>query len=290
MNRTSNKFEGQYETVATQIDPTRRATHGSPVTWADRHGPYCFYLSHVADYSASFPCSPQPGYSVFNNVDDNIMNQEGPNNPMEWDEYGAAGASSVYTITQVMPPASRFPVLFNNSDWVFHRGFDAVGAGTMWLVQDGYTPLFGPAADLEAEVRASQWAQNEGLRYQNQGHRRQMPRRSMCAFWTLNEPWPNVAYGSVVDWFGEKKMAFYAATKRSFAPVDVQLTYPSLFWVAGSSVPEEIGAAVVAEASSIEKGATAELTLVTTSGKQLHTESWSVAPRSLTALSFSTMP
>jgi hypothetical protein len=35
----------------------------------------------------------------------------------------------------------------------------------MWLTQDAYLPLFGPQTSLEAEVRISQWTQNEGLRY-----------------------------------------------------------------------------------------------------------------------------
>lgn len=80
----------------------------------------------------------------------------------------------------------------------------------MWLVQDGYQPLFGQADTLKTEVRTSQWAQAEGLRYANQAHRRRMPHRSMCAFWTLNEPWPNAAYGSVIDLYGVKKAAYFA--------------------------------------------------------------------------------
>lgn len=94
----------------------------------------------------------------------------------------------------------------------------------MWLSQDAYLPLFGSVGSLEAEVRISQWTQNEGLRYANQAHRRHMPHRSMCAFWTLNEPWPNAAYGSVVDWFGVKKAAYYAATRKVYATTDVSLT------------------------------------------------------------------
>ena len=227
INRTSNRFERQYEDVASMLDPTRRATHGSPVTWADRHGPYCFYLSHVGDGKSPFPCYQQAAYEAYNEFTQTVMNQEGPNDPMEWDEYGAAGASSVFTISQVISAEQVFPVAASSQEWQFHRGFDAVGAGTMWLARDGYLPLFGTASSLENEVRASQWAHNEGLRYANQAHRRRMPHRSMCAFWTLNEPWPNVAYGSVVDWFGEKKAAYYAATKSVYAATDVSLVRQS---------------------------------------------------------------
>jgi hypothetical protein len=80
----------------------------------------------------------------------------------------------------------------------------------------------------------------------NQAHRRHMPHRSMCAFWTLNEPWPNAAYGSVIDWFGVKKAAYYAATRKVYSHTDVSLTYSNLFLVAGEALPH-ISPWVVAE-------------------------------------------
>lgn len=87
VNHTSNRFERQYEDVARSLDPTRWATHGSPVTWADRHGPYCFYLSVTGSGRASFPCWQSPAYEAYNSALSNVMNQEGPNDPFEWDEY-----------------------------------------------------------------------------------------------------------------------------------------------------------------------------------------------------------
>ena len=61
--------------------------------WADRHGPYCFYLSTVGAAQASFPCYQQAAYAAYNydlsRVGVNatsVMNQEGPNDPMEWCE------------------------------------------------------------------------------------------------------------------------------------------------------------------------------------------------------------
>ena len=53
-------------------------------------------------------------------------------------------------------------------DVVVRSAFDAVGAGKMWLSQDAYLPLFGPADSLATEVKISQWTQTEGLRYANQ--------------------------------------------------------------------------------------------------------------------------
>lgn len=121
VNHSSNRFERQYEDTANRLDPTRRATHGSPVTWADRHGPYCFYLSDVGKGKAAFPCYQQAAYEAYNSDDAPVMNQEGPNNPMEWDEYGAAGSSSAYTLAQVIPQAVRFPINSSDPDYIFHR-------------------------------------------------------------------------------------------------------------------------------------------------------------------------
>ena len=271
VNHSSNRFERQYEDTANKFDPTRRATHGSPVTWADRHGPYCFYLSTVGPGESSFPCYQQAGYEAYNSKEDqNIMNQEGPNDPMEWDEYGAAGASSEYTLTQIIPKEHRFPVSATNADYIFHRGFNAVGGGAMWLNQDSYLPLFGQPDSLATEVKVSQWAQNEGLRYANQAHRRHMPHRSMSAFWSFDEPWPNAAYGSVVDWFGEKKAAYYAATRAVYATTDVSLTYSALFLVAGDALPV-IEAWVVSERTV---HGTLVLQVTTTSGRYLYNQTW----------------
>lgn len=276
VNRSSNRFERQYEEIANDLDPTRAATHGSPVTWADRHGPYCFYLSNAGPGRASFPCFQSPGYKAYNGGANaiNWMNQEGPNDPFEWDEYGAAGASSEYTISQTIPRGSQYPINSTNVDYIFHRAYDAVGPSAMWLTQDSYLPLFGQPQSLAEEVAVSQWTQMEGLRYANQAHRRRMPHRTMCAFWTLNEPWPNAAYGSVVDWFGVKKMAYYAGTRAAYSPVDVSLVYSSAFLVASEKLPV-ITAWVVSEQSIAR--ATLTLSVSTTSGAVLHVQTWPVA-------------
>jgi hypothetical protein len=87
----------------------------------------------------------------------------------EWDEYGASGSSSEYTIRQVISKealAGQVPMNGSQPDLIFHRAFDAVGPGKMWLSQDAYLPLFGAPDSLTTEVRISQWAQAEGLRCQ----------------------------------------------------------------------------------------------------------------------------
>jgi hypothetical protein len=44
------------------------------------------------------------------------------------------------------------------------------------------------------------------------------------AMWTYDEPWPNSAHGSIIDYYGRAKMAYYAV-KQTCAMVDVSLSY-----------------------------------------------------------------
>ena len=40
------------------------------------------------------------------------------------------------------------------------------------------------------------------------------------AMWTYDEPWPNSVHGSIIDYYGRTKMAYYAV-KQTCAMVDV---------------------------------------------------------------------
>ena len=261
---------------------SRRATHGSPVTWVARHGPYCFYFvaGHGDDNAShAFPCTQTPGYEAYNAADQDIavMNQEGQSDPMEWDEYGTPGLASLSSLRRALPAAALSPAAMTNTsaDWVFHRAFGAVGAAgsPYWADRDAYLPLFGPRAAMIEEVRVSQWAQAEGLRYANQAHRRRMPHRSMCAFWSYNEPFANAAYLSVVDFYHATKMAYHAAVRRPFAPIDVSLRYSGILLVAGAAWSPAVWAV-----SERPAGFEAELsaTVLSLSGDALLATSWRV--------------
>jgi beta-mannosidase len=89
--------------------------------------------------------------------------------------------------------------------------------------------LFGPAADLEAYVRASQYLQAEGLRYAVESNRRRKWRCSGTLPWQFNEPWPNAVGTNAVDYFGRPKAAYWAV-RRAYAPLHVSLAYPMLAW------------------------------------------------------------
>merc|ERR1711998_325380 len=105
---------------------------------------------------APFPCTSTPGYAAYNT---GTMNQEGANDPFEWDEFGAAGIASEFSLRRMISSQHLFPINSSQEDWVFHRAFDAVGAGSQWLDRPAYVAMFGEPPDLRHEIYASQFAQ-----------------------------------------------------------------------------------------------------------------------------------
>lgn len=209
LHREDSRQVAQFEDICAQIDPSRPAQAASPVTKDQRHGPHWFkFETEYAVYNS--------GYTL----------AAGADNPAEWSEYGASGASSVDTLKRIMPQASLWPPDELDENWRWHNGFGAY-MGEDWLMPQIYRPLFGTLPDLQTEVQVSQWAQAEGLRYANQSHRRAKWHRSGCYSWTFNEPWPNAAHGCVVEYFGKPKMAYYYA-RSSYASIDVSAQYDQL--------------------------------------------------------------
>lgn len=211
----------QFLNLCAEIDPTRPAQTASPVTPDQRHAPHWFDFSNdYATYNTGHPLTV------------------GADNPAEWTEYGASGAAGVETLERIMPASSRWPIRADNADWRWHNGFGAY-LGDDWLLPQFYRGLFGELPDLATEVRVSQWAQAEGLRYASQAHRRAKWHRSGAYAWTFNEPWPNAAHGCVVEYFGRTKMA-YDYTQRSNAPIDVSAVYSGLTVTAGQPLPVQL--------------------------------------------------
>lgn len=209
LSRDNSSQVARFEDLCGEIDPGRLCQAASPVTMDQRHGPHGFDLVD--------------GYAVYN---DGLPLSAGARFPAEWNEYGASGASSVEALRSMLPEPSLWPIREDDPAWRWHNAFDAY-LGDDWLAPGNYRRFFGELPDLVSEVRASQWAQAEGLRYANQSNRRAMWQRSACFFWTLNEPWPNAAHGCIVEYAGRPKMAYYAVRK-SYAPIGLGAAYPSL--------------------------------------------------------------
>ncbi|MBI4328217.1 MAG: hypothetical protein HY674_23555, partial [Chloroflexi bacterium] len=220
---TNSRQMAQLRNICNEVDPTRPYHDPDPETIAQRHGPHGYYY---------------PGfYQEFNTGRPRSI---GTDNPIEWTEYGASGASCVETLRAIMPAEALWPVRSDNPYWIWHKAFHAFGADN-WLGSTQYRRLFGELPDLETTVRASQFAQAEALRYANQAMRRFRWHRSACASWTYNEPWPNAAHGCIVEYSGRPKMAYYY-TKQAFAPADILAVYSSLTCEPGQPMAVDIWA------------------------------------------------
>lgn len=206
MTRRNSKQVAQFEDICKEMDPTRPAVGPSPVVEYQRHGPHWFYIPGEYNlYNTGYPLTA------------------GPDNPVEWSEYGSSGSSSLQTLKRIMPTTDLWPLPYSAPVMQWHNATRAY-TPTDWLKPEIYTALFGELPDPETEIRASQFAQSEGLRYANQSHRREKWHRSGCYMWTFNEPWPNVAHGSIVEYYGLPKMALYYV-RNSYAQVDVSAEY-----------------------------------------------------------------
>jgi beta-mannosidase len=220
----------QYEAISAELDRDRPAHGSDPNPAYQRHGPYSF----------PFP----EGYVTYNT---GKPRDHGPANAIEVTEYSVPGASSFETIEKIIPKEIRWPIspldtlkkilpdfprelkplpTAIDSVWLWHNGLASFGSLT-WLAPDIYRSLFGEQPTLEEEIRSSQFAQAEGYRYANQSHRRAAWHRSGSYMWTFNEPWPNAAHGSIVEYYGKPKMAFYY-TRNSFAQVNVSAKYNTI--------------------------------------------------------------
>lgn len=211
----------QLRTICNEIDPTRPYHDPDPETIAQRHGPHAYdYPQHYVTYNTGRPLTA------------------GPDNPIEWTEYGAAGAASVETLKSIMPAEALWPIRPDNPYWIWHKAFNAYGADN-WMGSVQYRRLFGELPDLETTVRCSQFVQAEALRYANQAMRRFGWHRSACASWTYNEPWPNAAHGCIIEYSGRPKMAYYY-TKQAYASMDIAAVYSSLSCQAGKPMAVDI--------------------------------------------------
>lgn len=256
MNRTFCPFEKAFEDQVRSLDPTRMTREADPTCIGQRHGPYHFDLLSGAGYDcwggrwdtpaacsgANFGhdpgCCPTGAHGPgcrYEGPDG------GPGDPFEWSEFGANAISDVETLRRILPEQSLLPHNVGDSMWTCHK------AG-MWLDEGIWAPLFappsntslasspnssfaGPSAgsfpDIDAIVKASQFAQAEALRFAYQAARRRKPHRSLMASWTFDEPWPNAAHGCVVDYYGLPKMAFYWV-RDALQMVDVALAYSDI--------------------------------------------------------------
>lgn len=252
-NAENSRQMAQLRTICNEMDPTRPYHDPDPECIAQRHGPHSYeWNQHYRTYNTGYPLTA------------------GPDNPLEWTEYGASGAASVETLERIMPAEHLWPIRSSDPYWTWHKAFGAYGADN-WMGSAQYLHLFGDLPDLETTVRCSQFVQAEGLRYANQSMRRHEWHRSACASWTYNEPWPNAAHGCVVEYHGKPKMAYYYS-RASYAPVDVSAEYPSLTCQAGVPFPLKLFA--VSDHTNLLQRCQLTATAVDVRGREFAREIW----------------
>mgnify|MGYP000963262801 FL=1 len=223
INANTSRQMAQLRAICNQLDPTRPFHDPDPETLFQRHGNYSY---NDPNFYANYR-EPRLGHS-------------GPANPMEWTEFGVAGAASVESLKAMMPVEDLWPVHAGNLNWIWHKGIDAYGPNN-WLGKPGFVKLFGESPDLPALVRHSQFVQAEGLRYACQSMRRFRWHRSACATWVYNEPWPNAAHDAIVEYYGRKPMAYYYL-KQAYAAVDALAVYSNLEAVVDKPLSVELWA------------------------------------------------
>lgn len=168
--------------------------HSSADMW-DVHGPW--------EYSQRWP---GPQYWRFNAI-----------RPILHSETGAPGEASVAMQHRYLSPRYRTPRLPTNPARRHH-------GGAWWDHTGTVEQLFGPIEDSELAVLASQWLQAETLRYYIEETRRRWPESVGIYPWQLNEPWPNVACTSAVEYGGRPKLAYFAV-KGAYRPLVATARY-----------------------------------------------------------------
>lgn len=135
-------------------------------------------------------------------------------------EFGVDGCSDLRSLSKFLSQEHRQPTTMVKSlVWRHH--------GEWWDTADRVKEFFGQIDELGMFVDCSQWIQAEGLRFILEANRRHQPRNSGSIIWQLNEPWPNVSCTNLIDYYGEKKMAFYW-TRLAFEDLHPSLDYRQL--------------------------------------------------------------
>ncbi len=159
-------------------------------------------------------------------------------------EFGVDGMSNYDSIRTVLSPENlAVTTVAENLTWRHH--------GEWW---DTYAyrerPLFGEIGDLRELCDLSQYLQAEGIRYAVEAHRRRAKTTKPAVLapgevfapeaqenvgsivWQINEPWPNVACTSMVDYYGNPKLAMLF-WRDAQTPFRLTLRYDRLVWKPG---------------------------------------------------------
>lgn len=165
----------------------------------DVHGPWS-YLGEAEQYS-------------FFNGDDSLFRSE----------TGCPGISRIGALEKYRGKYSIWPPDNNNLYWI-HRG-------AWWIQWKELSKLFGEwdanGDEIEDYIKASRFLQSEALRYAIEATRRREPVSSGFIIWMGNEPFPNNANTSVIEYDGTPKPCYYWI-RNAFSSLHVSAKYSRL--------------------------------------------------------------
>ncbi|NLE43974.1 MAG: hypothetical protein GX620_04585 [Chloroflexi bacterium] len=158
-------------------------------------------------------------------------------------EFGAEGLTNIITLERTIGPENRWPVTLENRVWRH--------LGEWWVQTTKWRDIFGDIDDLETLVAASQFLQADGLRYAVEADRRRKYQNSGSLPWQFDEPYPNGACTSAIDYYARPKPVYYAVAQ-AYEPVHVSGRFAKQAWDgerdfqaqvwASSSLPDAVDA------------------------------------------------
>ena len=134
---------------------------------------------------------------------------------------GQREAKTLKTLNAVIAQEHQWPISLDNPYW-FHLG-------SWWVWDENWRKFFGEMSDVETCLQATQFMQAIGVQYAIESNRRRAWRNSGSIPWQFNEPYPNAACTSAVDYFANPK-PLYHAVARAFEPLHLSAKFPTFAW------------------------------------------------------------
>ncbi|MFW5985606.1 MAG: glycoside hydrolase family 2 protein, partial [Halanaerobiaceae bacterium] len=188
-------------------------------------------------------------------------------------ENGCPGISRLSTLQKYQKDYQLWPPNRSNPYWE-HRG-------AWWVQQDELTSLFGEweqtGNEIKSYIKASRFIQAEALRYALEGTRRREPQSSGFLIWMGNEPYPNNANTSVLEYDGTPKPAYYWV-KEAFSAHHVSAKYNRISYVSGEEFKADI---FVNSDFQKEKKYKIRARLVDIKGRIIKDQQWEITTSSL---------
>ena len=150
-------------------------------------------------------------------------------------EFGCGGISGMRQLTKIFRPEDlHLDTAYRNRAWAHHSGgWDNYNTRERLMFGDLYDI---PLADY---VKVNQFVQAESLRYSLEANRRRQWKNVGEMTWQFNEPWPNAQCSNVLEYYGDKKLAYYFL-RDAYASVLTSLKYKKLFYEAGETFEAEL--------------------------------------------------